>query len=81
MSIDLQANEPVNIVVSVLTNIAGAALCSGTWLFHCGGGATIYAKTLGRPGIARALGPSIVRLLRGGLLPLLLPSALGFSYS
>jgi small conductance mechanosensitive channel len=72
MNINIQANEAVNLAVSVLTNIAGAALVLAVGYFIAVAARRFTRKTLGRPDIARALGPSIVRLLSGTVYYLLL---------
>jgi small conductance mechanosensitive channel len=72
MSIDIQANEAVSLALSVLTNIAGAALVLALGYFIAVAARRFTQKTLGRPDIARALGPSIVRLLSGAVYYLLL---------
>jgi small conductance mechanosensitive channel len=72
MSIDIQANEVVNLALSVLANIAGAALVLGIGYFIAVAARRFTQRTLGRPDIARALGPSIVRLLSGAVYYLLL---------
>jgi small conductance mechanosensitive channel len=72
MNINIQANEAVNLAVSVLTNIAGAALVLAVGYFIAVAARRFTRKTLKRPDIARALGPSIVRLLSGTVYYLLL---------
>jgi hypothetical protein len=59
LSIDIQANEVVNFALSVLTNIAGAALVLAIGYFIAVAARRFTQKTLGRPYIARALGPRL----------------------
>jgi small conductance mechanosensitive channel len=72
MSIDIRSNEAVNFAVSVLTNVAGAVLVLAIGYFIALAARRFTRNTLGRPDIARALGPSIVRLLSGAVYYLLL---------
>jgi hypothetical protein len=57
MSIDIQANEAVNLAVSVLTIIAGAALALAIGYSMAVAARRFTRRTLGRPDIARVLGP------------------------
>jgi small conductance mechanosensitive channel len=72
MNIDIQSNETVSLVLTVLTNIAGAALVVLLGFFIAATARQLTRKMLERPDIARALGPSIVRLLSGAVYYLLL---------
>jgi small conductance mechanosensitive channel len=72
MSIDVQANEAVNLVLAVLTNVGGAAVVLALGFFIAATARRFTRKMLGRPDIARALGPSIVRLLSSAVYYVLL---------
>src|SRR6516164_9061153 len=72
MSIDIQGSEAVNVVLAVLTNIAGAAVVLALGFFIAATARRFTRRMLERPDIARALGPSIVRLLSGAVYYLLL---------
>jgi small conductance mechanosensitive channel len=72
MSIDIQASEAVNLVLAVLTNVAAAAVVLALGFFMAATARRFTLKMLGRPDIARALGPSIVRLLSSAVYYILL---------
>jgi small conductance mechanosensitive channel len=72
MDINIRTNEAVNFVLSFLTNIAGAALVLAFGYVVAAGARRFTRKMLGRPDVARALGPSIVHLLSSAVYYLLL---------
>jgi small conductance mechanosensitive channel len=79
MSINILANDAVSFVLSVLTNIAGAVLVLALGYFIAFAARRFTRNMLGRPDIARALGPSIVRLLSATVYYLLLLLAVAAS--
>src|SRR5262249_54707257 len=72
MTIEIRANEAVSFALAVLTNVATAALVLVVGYFVAAGARRVTRRMLERPDIARALGPSIVRLLSSTVYFLLL---------
>jgi small conductance mechanosensitive channel len=72
MNINIQVEEAVNLGVSALTHVAAAALTLLIGYVISVAVRRLTVRLLARPGTARALGPSIVRLLSSAIYYLLL---------
>jgi len=72
MTIEIQVNQAVSFALSVLANVATAVLVLLAGRVIAGAARRLTRKMLERPDVARALGPSIVRLLSATVYYLLL---------
>jgi len=71
MTIEIQVNQAISFALSVLANVATAVLVLLAGRVIAGAARRLTRKMLERPDVARALGPSIVRLLSSAVYYLL----------